>query len=165
MRVARLAFVVLSLSSAPALPQTQENLGSTILFVDDHDILYRAGTQRVFQAPKRHVEQRRPGKRRVLDLHVIVAVAGRHRGVPLDGDAVEFNRVVPVSGNQVAVRASAAALPGSNPKGLNQESCSSDMASLLSLLPRRAYGQYPRVHPRTFPVGPAIQRAASRFFA
>jgi len=57
MRVVALTFIVLSLSSAQALPQKPDNPGSTILFVDDHDVLYRAGTQRVFQAPKRHKDK------------------------------------------------------------------------------------------------------------
>ena len=29
-------------------------MSSTILFIDDHDILYRSGTQRVLNSPVRH---------------------------------------------------------------------------------------------------------------
>jgi hypothetical protein len=54
MRIMLLSAVLLGLSPAFVVSQEKGATERTFLFVDDHDILYRAGTQRVFQTPKRH---------------------------------------------------------------------------------------------------------------
>jgi hypothetical protein len=42
--------------SQDGIPKSGIAKGRTILFVDDHEVLYRSGTKRVLQRPKRHSE-------------------------------------------------------------------------------------------------------------
>lgn len=52
-----LASSLVLLLSAEAGASKELAQGRTILFVDDHEILYRSGTNRVFQPPRRHADK------------------------------------------------------------------------------------------------------------
>src|SRR5262245_11155156 len=55
--VVAFASVFVALVAQSSVTAQEAAKGRTILFVDDHDILYRSGTQRVAQPVKRHSDR------------------------------------------------------------------------------------------------------------